>query len=184
MKYSHKNQRTDSFYWRGSVLAVGHKNFCDEELARVRIQVTEADGNVSFQRVVQKTDPNLTVYEDVEQILLKEGLDSQVAKRKLKLCPSSQQNACSELETQDDYNEQGLNYSAPNEYAPFILMKSHNIWKKLKMSTKLFLIRLNPTRLMMHWQRNILKPSPICQLQRIARQLSNQNVAQHQQTRN
>ena len=117
MKYSHKNPRTDSFYWRGSVLAVGHKNFRDEELARARIQVTEADGNVSFQPVVQRTDPNLTVYEDVEQILLKEGLDSQVAKRKLKLCPSSQQNACSELETQDDYIEQGLNYSAPNEYA-------------------------------------------------------------------
>ena len=117
MKYSHKNPRPDSFYWRGSVLAVGHKNFCDEELARARIQVTEADGNVSFQPVVQRTDPNLTVYEDVEQILLKEGLDSQVAKRKLKSCPSSQQNAYSELEIQDDYNEQGLNYSAPNEYA-------------------------------------------------------------------
>ena len=117
MKYSHKNPRCDSFYWRGSVLAVGHKNFCDEELARARIQVTEADGNVSFQPVVQRTDPNLTVYEDVEQILLKEGLDSQVAKQKLKLCPSSQQNACSELETQDNYNEQGLVYSAPNEYA-------------------------------------------------------------------
>ena len=71
MNYSHKNPRTGSFYWRGSVLAVGHKNFCDEELARARIQVTEAEGNVSFQPVVQRTDPKLTVYEDVEQIILK-----------------------------------------------------------------------------------------------------------------
>ena len=182
--FSQRNPRTDSFYLRGSVLAVGHNNFC-EELARNGIQVTEADGNVSFQPVVQRTDPDLTVLEDVEQILLNEGLDSQVSKRKLKLCSSSQQNACSELETQDNYNEHSFFLTQlPMFMQPFILMTSHNIWQKWKVSTKLILMRLNPTRLMMHWQRNMSKPNPICQLRRFARQLSNQNVAQRQQIKN
>ena len=91
--------------------------------------MTEADGNNSFQPVVQRTDPDLTVYEDVEQILLKEGLDSQVAKRKLKLCTSSQQNACSELDTQDNLNEQGFVISAPNDYAT---LHPNDVWQYLE----------------------------------------------------
>ena len=66
---------------------------------------------------MQRTAPDLTVYEDEEHIHLKKWLDSQSAKRKMKLCISSQQNACSQFETHDDYNEQGFVNSAPNDYA-------------------------------------------------------------------
>ena len=65
-----KNPRTDSFYWTGTVIAVGGKDYVEAEARNARIQVTEADGNISFVPVIQREDPDLTNHENISQILL------------------------------------------------------------------------------------------------------------------
>ena len=87
------------------MLTIGHKSFCEKEAANARIQVTEANGNKSFQPIVQRTDPDSTVYDDVEQILLNEGLQLESAKRKLKLVTSSHQSTAFDYETQQPSEE-------------------------------------------------------------------------------
>ena len=101
MKYSLRNPRTNSFLWRGTVIAIGHKFYCEQEGKRARLEVTEVDGNKSFLPLVQRSDPDLTVYEDVNQILLKEDLEPQVPKKKVKLITLSQQENCDPVN--DDY---------------------------------------------------------------------------------
>ena len=89
MKYNQRNPRTNSFYWRGSVISIGRKDFIDQEASNAHIQVIESDGNVSFVPVVQREDPDLTPYENISQILLGEEVEPQQAKR-VKLITSSQ----------------------------------------------------------------------------------------------
>ena len=53
-------------------MTVGHKYFCEEEAKIAQLQVIESNGNVSFIPIVQREDPDLTVYEELSQILLNE----------------------------------------------------------------------------------------------------------------
>ena len=85
VRYNFKNPRTNSYIWTGTVLTIGHKAYCEREAASARIQVTEADGNVSFVPVVQRPDPDLTIYEDVNQNLLQEDQEVQLARKKSSL---------------------------------------------------------------------------------------------------
>ena len=101
MKYSLKNPRTNSFLWRGTVIAIGHKFYCEQEGKRARLEILEADGNRSFLPLAQRSDPDLTVYEDVNQVFLKENLEPQVPKKKVKLVTSSQQENCDPVD--DNY---------------------------------------------------------------------------------
>ena len=91
MKYSQKNPRTESFYWTGTVIGIGHQEHIEEGARNARLQVTEADGKVSFIPIVQREDPDLTVYENISQILLTEDLEKQTSRKKIKLVTSSQE---------------------------------------------------------------------------------------------
>ena len=113
VRYNFKNPRTNSYIWTGSVLTIGHKSYCDMEAASARVQVTEADGNVSFVPVVQRPDPDLTIYEDVNQLLLQEDQEAQLARKKNKFVTSSQK-ALSNPASQTDASENAvLNTSEP-----------------------------------------------------------------------
>ena len=112
VRYNFKNPRTNSFIWTGTVLTVGHKSYCDREAASARIQVTEADGNVSFVPVVQRPDPDLTIYEDVNQILLQEDQEAQSARKKIKFVASSQRSSDPTSQT-DGSQDAVLNTTGP-----------------------------------------------------------------------
>ena len=90
MKWSEKNPRTKSYIWTAKVLTVGRENFCQYWERDTLIQITDQDGNRSFARYIPANDPDMTVYDDVNQILLSENYGSQGAKRKLALQASSQ----------------------------------------------------------------------------------------------
>ena len=82
VKYSQKNPRTDSYYWTGTVLAMGHRDYVEEEARNERLQITQADGNVSFVPIIRREDPDLTDHEIISHILLNEDLVQQSARKK------------------------------------------------------------------------------------------------------
>ena len=90
MKYSQKDPRTNSYYWQGSVISTGGKEFIEKEASSAHLQVTGADGTVNLVPVVQRLDPDQTVYENISQILLNEDNENQCAE-KVKLVTSSQE---------------------------------------------------------------------------------------------
>ena len=89
VKYSQINPRTNSFYWTGTVISIGGKEFIENEAKSAHVQVAESDGNVSFIPVVQREDPNMTQYENVSQLILNEDLEQQNVKR-IKIVTASQ----------------------------------------------------------------------------------------------
>ena len=91
VKNSQKNPRTDSYYWTGTVLAMCHRDYVEEEARNARLQITQADGNVGFVPIIQREDPDLTDHENISHILLNEDLVQQSARKKVKLVTSSQQ---------------------------------------------------------------------------------------------
>ena len=86
-----KNRKTKSFIWTAEVLTVGHENFCKDWESNSLCQITDSAGNTSFVRYIPARDPDMTIYEDVNQMLLNGNQGSQNAKRKLEvLQPASQ----------------------------------------------------------------------------------------------
>ena len=90
VRYNYRNPRTNSFVWTGTVLCVEHKSYCEKEARDARLQVTEANGQVNFVPVVNRSDPDLTVYEDINQVLMNDDQEVQRAKKKIKFSMSSQ----------------------------------------------------------------------------------------------
>ena len=107
-----KNPRTDSFFWDGTVIAVGGKDFVEAEARNARLQVTEADGNISFVPVIQRDDPDLTVHENISQILLSEDLEP-VSSKRLKIVTPSQE---TEIDQRTDFEDEKENDENPNLY--------------------------------------------------------------------
>ena len=70
---------------------MSHRDYVDDEARNSRLQITEADGNVSFVPIIQREDPDLTDQENISHIILKEDLTQQCARKKVKLVTSSQQ---------------------------------------------------------------------------------------------
>ena len=60
-----------------TVLAMGHRDYVKEEARNARLQIIQADGNVSFVPIIQREDPDLTDHENISYILLNEELVQQ-----------------------------------------------------------------------------------------------------------
>ena len=61
---------------------MGHKDFCDAWRDNAWVKVIEANGDMSYVPLVPVVDPDLTLYDNVNQVLLS-GDSSQGVKRKL-----------------------------------------------------------------------------------------------------
>ena len=75
-----KNPLTRSNVWNAIVLAIGTKDYCHSEAMNVSFQVQQAAGDPNFQPMVDIPDPDLSVHEAVNQILLK-GTNNEGARR-------------------------------------------------------------------------------------------------------
>ena len=78
------------------MLTVGGEEFCNEWEANTLIKITDPNGNSSFARYIPERDPNMTVYDDVNQILLNEHCGSQGVRRKLDVGQSCSQSSSKE----------------------------------------------------------------------------------------
>ena len=61
---------------------MGHKDFCDTWRDNAWVKVIEANGDMSYVHLVPVVDPDLTLYDNVNQVLLS-GDSSQGVKRRL-----------------------------------------------------------------------------------------------------
>ena len=90
IKWIKKNPRTKSYIWTARVLQEGHEDFCKFWLSKATVQLEDSAGNTIFVPIVPSHDPDLTVYEDVAQLMLNDNLGSQGARRKLDMVGTSQ----------------------------------------------------------------------------------------------
>ena len=119
IKWIKKKPRTKSFIWTARVLQEGHEEFCQFWLGKATVQLEDSAGNKSFVPLVPSHDPELTVYEDVNHLLLNENNGSQGPRRKLDMVVSSQPKASEEVhenEIDDD-----------NQHAPFTLLGPEDV---------------------------------------------------------
>ena len=84
-----KNPLTSSNVWNAIVLAIGTKDYCHSEAMNVSFQVQQAAGDPNFQPMVDIPDPDLSVHEAVNQILLK-GNSAESARRSVERGSSQQ----------------------------------------------------------------------------------------------
>ena len=77
-------------------MTVGRENFCQDWERDTLLRINHSDGNTSFARFVPARDPDMTVHEDINKILLQES--SQSAKRKLELPQVSSENCIKSVE--------------------------------------------------------------------------------------
>ena len=90
IKWIKKNPLIKSYIWTARVLQEGHEEFCKYWLSKATVQLEDSAGNTSFVPIVPSHDPDLTVYEDVAQLMLNDNLESQGARRKLDMVGTSQ----------------------------------------------------------------------------------------------
>ena len=83
VKFKLKNPRTDNFLWQATVITVGHKDFCDTWRENAWVKLIEANGDMGFVHLVPVVDPDLTLYDNVNQVFLNGDSGSQGVKRKL-----------------------------------------------------------------------------------------------------
>ena len=117
IKWIKKNPRTKSYIWTAKILQEGHEEFCEYWLGKATVQLEDSDGNKSFAPLVPLHDPDLTVYEDVNHLLLNEN-GSQGPRRKLDIVVSSQTKLSDEAE--NDIHEN-------NQPAPFALLGPEDV---------------------------------------------------------
>ena len=122
IKWIKKNQRTKSYIWTARVLKEGHEDFCKFWLHKATVQLEDSAGNTSFVPFVPSHYPDLTVYEDVAQLMLNDNLGSQGARRKLHMVGTSQptQTKVSKENKENDQNdgeeeEGGYTLLGPND---------------------------------------------------------------------
>ena len=116
VRYNYRNPRTNSFVWTGTVLCVGNKSYCEKEARDARLQVTEANNQVNFVPVVSRSDPDLTVYEDINQVLMNDDIELQRAKKKIKFSTCSQitENSTPTQDPENDDNGSSQPYMTLN----------------------------------------------------------------------
>ena len=83
IKLKQKNKRTGSNIWPATVLSVGHKSFVERWAYESCLQIEGANGQVDFVPLVPLADPDLTLYEDVNDYLLRTTQNGQGAVKKL-----------------------------------------------------------------------------------------------------
>ena len=71
------------------MLTLGHESFCETWEKDSLVRIDNGDGTFVLASYIPARDPDLTVYEDVNQVLLNENA-SQGTKRKLEMLPASQ----------------------------------------------------------------------------------------------
>ena len=91
IRWHKKNPVTKSYIWTVRVLQLGHEDFCEKWLSKASVQIEDAEGNKTFVPIVPCYDPDLTVYEDIDQVLISGNVSSQRAKRKLQMPSDSQE---------------------------------------------------------------------------------------------
>ena len=84
MKWIKKNPKTKSYIWTAKLLTIGHEFFCSMWEKNALVRLEDGDGTAILANYIPASDPDLTIYEDVNQVLLNEN-GSQGAKRKLEL---------------------------------------------------------------------------------------------------
>ena len=117
-----KKPRTKSYIWTARVLQEGHEDFCKFWLSKATVQLEDSAGNTGFVPIVPSHDQDLTVYEDVAQLMLNDNLRSQGAIRKLDMVGTSQptQTKVSKENKETDQNdgeeeESGYTLLGPND---------------------------------------------------------------------
>ena len=122
IKWIKKNPRTKSYIWTARVLQEWHEDFCKFWLSKATVQLEDSAGNTSFVPIVPSHDPDLTVYEDVAQLMLNDNLGSEGARRKLDMVSTSQptQTKLSKENKENDQNdgeeeESGYTLLGPND---------------------------------------------------------------------
>ena len=105
VKYTQKNPNTDSFYWKGTVISVGGEEFIKNEAKTAHVQVTQHNGDVSLIPVVQREDPDMTVYENISQIILNEEAEP-TSKKKIKFVTSHYEGAIQSQRSELDDDHQ------------------------------------------------------------------------------
>ncbi|XP_075242665.1 uncharacterized protein LOC142337336 [Convolutriloba macropyga] len=84
VRFRHRNPRTDNFIWTANVLRVGGKDYIEKWKQDAWVQITSAEGDINFVPLLPLVDPDLTIYDDVSQLLLNGyGGGSQGVKKKL-----------------------------------------------------------------------------------------------------
>ena len=122
IKWIKKNPRTRSLIWAATILQEGHEEFCQYWLGKATVQLQDSAGNKSFVPLVPSHDPELTVYEDVNHLLLNENNGSQGPRRKFDMVISTQPKAA------DDAAEVHENkIDEDNQPAPFTLLGPEDV---------------------------------------------------------
>ena len=83
VRFKLKNPRTNNFLWKATVIAVGHKEFCLNWQKNAWVQIVETNGDKSYLPLVPVVDPDLTLYDNVNQVLLTGESSSQGVKRRM-----------------------------------------------------------------------------------------------------
>ena len=73
------------------MLQLGHEDFCERSLGKTCVQIVDAEGNKTFVPIVPCYHPHLTVYEDIDLVLMSGNMSFQRAKRKLQAPSDSQE---------------------------------------------------------------------------------------------
>ena len=83
VRFKVKNPRTNTFIWTANALLIGGKDYIEQWKQDAWVQITNAGGDINFVPLVPLVDPDLTIYDDVNQVLLEcyEG-GSQGAKKR------------------------------------------------------------------------------------------------------
>ena len=96
LKLPEKHPITKLNIWEATVLQVGHKSFIEKLAMDVSMQIKTAI-DTPFVPTVRENDPDLTLYENVNHILINEQPCSQARKR-LQLGSSQQQGSSQKLD--------------------------------------------------------------------------------------
>ena len=94
IKLAERDPSTNSYVWPATVLAIGHKSFIEKHTMDVSMQIRNASGDPNFMPIVSINDPDLTIYENVNQIILNSQSAPQSANRRLDMSVSGSP-ACS-----------------------------------------------------------------------------------------
>ena len=126
LKWIKKNPKTKSYVWTAIVLAVGLERFCYEHMRDACVQIKDAEGNTSFQPLINvPVDPDLTAYEDIDQILISQNVGPQGSRLKLELAQKSgNKNVAPHGEEVNDAEQ------SPHSQ-PFVLLDRQDVSKTL-----------------------------------------------------
>ena len=142
IKLNKKDPTTKSYIWPATIIALGHKSFVDNAALNVSMQMTNANGEIGFFPVVESQDPDLTVHENVNQVILNNATSSQNTKMRTnqELTASP---AISEILDESDIPQEILNASMPSSQAAGVADSAYPALCPQEVSRELNEIELN-----------------------------------------